>query len=205
MSVDQCVPTVPSRSRTYASSARQFLVPHANAHKPGTAGTLGTGCKIKCLCVPSEKEDWEQSRNRWPIMVEVVIDTNVLVSAFRSSIGASYRLLQTLEKRIWRPVISPTLAFEYEAVLKRGTGDVPPTIQDIDDFIEYLCSRSRLVQIYYRWRPILPDADDDRILEVAVRSGSNIVTFNRADFRGADRFGVRIITPRELLTAIGEN
>jgi len=53
-----------------------------------------------------------------------------------------------------------------------------------------------LVQIFYRWRPILPDADDDRILEVAVRSGSNIVTFNRIDFQDAEAFGVQIITPK---------
>lgn len=137
-------------------------------------------------------------------MIEVVIDTNVLASAFRSSLGPSYRLLQTLEKRAWRPVISPTVAFEYEAVLKRRAGETGPTLRDVDDFIEYLCSRSRLVQIYYSWRPVLPDADDDRILEVAVRSASNIVTFNREDFRGAERFGVQITTPRELLTAIGK-
>lgn len=145
---------------------------------------------------------WEPETG--PFMIEVIIDTNVLVSAFRSSLGASYRLLQTLEKRTWRPVISPTLAFEYEAVLKRRAEETVHTLQDIDDFIEYLCSRSRLVQIYYRWRPVLPDADDDRILEVAVRSGSNIVTFNSTDFRGAESFGVQVITPKELLTAIGE-
>jgi predicted nucleic acid-binding protein len=95
--------------------------------------------------------------------IEVVLDTNVLVAAFRSSLGASYRLLQTLEERRWRPVISPTLAFEYEAVLKRGAPETGLTLQDIDDFIEYLCSRSRLVQIYFRWRPALRDPDDDRI------------------------------------------
>jgi putative PIN family toxin of toxin-antitoxin system len=138
-------------------------------------------------------------------MIEVVIDTNVLVSAFRSSLGSSYKLLQTIEKRAWRPVISPTLAFEYEAVLKRLTSEFAVTVEDIDDFVEYFCSRSRLVQIYYRWRPILPDADDDRILEVAVRSRANIVTFNHADFRGAERFGIEIITPRQLVTAIGES
>ncbi len=97
-------------------------------------------------------------------MLEVVLDTNVLVAAFRSSRGTSYRLLQSLEGRTWRPVISPALAFEYEAVLKRGSTDTGMTLQDIDDFIEYLCSRSRLVQIYFRWRPALPDPDDDRIL-----------------------------------------
>lgn len=138
-------------------------------------------------------------------MVEVVIDTNILVSAFRSALGTSYRLLQTLEKGVWRPVISPTLALEYEAVLKRSAADVNLTLQDVDDFVAYLCSRSRLVQVYYRWRPILPDADDDRILEVAVRSGSSIVTFNRTDFQGAERFGVQIITPKDVLIAIGEH
>jgi putative PIN family toxin of toxin-antitoxin system len=137
-------------------------------------------------------------------MLEVVIDTNVLVAAFRSSLGSSYRLLQTLGTRSWRPVVSPALALEYEAVLKRLTGHSGITIADIDDFVEYFCSQAKLVQIFYRWRPVLPDADDDRILEVAVRSRANIVTFNRADFRGTERFGIEIITPRRLLTAIGE-
>lgn len=81
-------------------------------------------------------------------VIEVVLDTNVLVAAWRSSLGASYRLVQTIEQRRWRPVISPTLAFEYEAVLKRGVPETGLTLQDVDDF----------------------DPDDDRILEVAVRT-----------------------------------
>jgi predicted nucleic acid-binding protein len=40
-------------------------------------------------------------------VIDVVIDTNVLVAAVRSSLGTSYRLLQTIEQRRWRPVISP--------------------------------------------------------------------------------------------------
>ena len=75
-------------------------------------------------------------------MVEIVLDTNVLVAAFRSSLGASYRLLQTLEERAWCPVISPALAFENEAVLKRGVAESGLSLQDIDDFMEYLCSRA---------------------------------------------------------------
>lgn len=137
-------------------------------------------------------------------MIEVVIDTNVLVAAFRSSLGSSYRLLQTLGNGSWLPVVSPAVALEYEAVLKRLTGHSGITTADVDDFVEYFCRQAKLVQIFYLWRPVLPDADDDRILEVAVRSRANIVTFNRADFRGAERFGIEIITPRQLLTAIGE-
>ena len=137
-------------------------------------------------------------------MIEAVIDTSVVVSAFRSSLGASYRLLQTIEDRKWRPVISPTLAFEYEAVLKRGVGQDSLSFQDVDDFIEYFCSRSKLVQIYFRWRPFLRDPDDDRILEVAVRAQSVLVTFNKKDFVGADRLGVKVIGPKDLLIAIGD-
>jgi putative PIN family toxin of toxin-antitoxin system len=132
-------------------------------------------------------------------VLEVVIDTNILVAALRSSLGASYRLLQTLEDRRWRPVISPALALEYESVLKRAVHDSSLSHTDIDDFIEYFCSRARLVQIYFRWRPILPDPDDDRILEVAVRTGSPVITFNARDFRGAEGFGIRTISPSELL------
>jgi hypothetical protein len=72
--------------------------------------------------------------------------------------------LQTLETGKWQPVVSPTLAFEYE--------EVGLTTSDIEEFIAYLLSRAKLVQIFFRWRPVLPDADDDRILEVAVRSGT---------------------------------
>lgn len=135
--------------------------------------------------------------------IEVVIDTNILAAAFRSSLGASFRLLQTLEQRQWRPVISPALALEYESVLKRDLHDPGLTTTDIDDFLEYFFSRARLVQIYFRWRPILPDPDDDRILEVAVRAGAPIVTFNLKDFGGAERFGIRTISPGELLGILG--
>ena len=137
-------------------------------------------------------------------MIDVVVDTNVLVAAFRSSRGASHRLLQTIERRQWRPVISPALALEYESVLKRGVGELGLSLVDIDDFIEYLCSRARLVQIYFRWRPMLPDPDDDRILEVAVRAGSPIVTFNAKDFRGSGSLGITTMSPGELLRIIGD-
>jgi putative PIN family toxin of toxin-antitoxin system len=136
-------------------------------------------------------------------VIEVVLDTNVLVAAFRSNLGASYRLLQTLEERRWRPVISPAVAFEYEAVLKRGLPEVGLTPEDIDDFLEYFCSRSRLVQIYFRWRPVLPDPDDDRILELAVRAHGAIITFNTRHFAEAAQFGIRVISPKDMLAIAG--
>jgi predicted nucleic acid-binding protein len=42
------------------------------------------------------------------------------------------------------------------------------------------------------------------VLEVAVAAGCDaIVTYNKRDFEGIERFGLRILDPRELLSEIG--
>jgi predicted nucleic acid-binding protein len=49
----------------------------------------------------------------------------------------------------------------------------------------------------------LPDPKDDLVLEVAVNGECEaIVTFNARDFQGAERFGLAVLTPAELLAAI---
>ena len=49
-------------------------------------------------------------------------------------------------------------------------------------------------------RPHLAGPDDEFILELALASASHyIVTHNRGDFRDAERFGVRVVTPGEFL------
>ena len=48
--------------------------------------------------------------------------------------------------------------------------------------------------------PALRDPGDDMVLELAVEAGADyLVTFNARDFAGAERFGVRVIAPGELL------
>lgn len=137
--------------------------------------------------------------------MKVVIDTNVLVSSLKSKRGASYRLISILPKQKFKPVISVPLVVEYEAVLKRGNLVKGITHKDIENLIDYLCGISEWQDIYFLWRPFLPDAFDDHILEVAVASRSYaIITYNKRDFRGIDKFGLKILDPRELLDEIGE-
>jgi predicted nucleic acid-binding protein len=46
---------------------------------------------------------------------------------------------------------------------------------------------------------------DDFILELAVESRADFVlTFNTRDFAGAERFGIRVVSPREFLAIIEE-
>jgi predicted nucleic acid-binding protein len=43
------------------------------------------------------------------------------------------------------------------------------------------------------------------ILELAVESESDyIITFNKKDFEGTDRFGIKVVTPKELFRIIGD-
>ena len=51
---------------------------------------------------------------------------------------------------------------------------------------------------------MLRDPKDDMVLELAVEAGCDfIVTHNIRDFAGAERFGVRAITPGQFLERIG--
>ena len=139
-------------------------------------------------------------------MLEIVLDTNVLVAAFRSKRGASYQLVRAIGLGDWRLNISVALALEYEDVLKRK--NMLPrgiTEAEIDRFLDYLFSASNLVPFVLRLRPTLPDPDDERILEVAVQCRAMIVTHNRRDFQGAERLGVRVSTPAEFLKVLRED
>jgi predicted nucleic acid-binding protein len=97
------------------------------------------------------------------------------------------------------------LVLEYEEVLKRQTRELGMSRGDIDDVLEFLCSVATLHEVYYLWRPMLRDPQDDFVLELAVGAGCEaIVTFNVRDFEGAEAFGLRVEGPQAFLKRIGE-
>jgi hypothetical protein len=52
----------------------------------------------------------------------LVLDTNVVVSALRSSAGASHRLIQLVDQGLFEVGLTAPLVLEYEAVCKRLFG-----------------------------------------------------------------------------------
>jgi len=135
---------------------------------------------------------------------QIVIDTNVLLSALRSRRGASYRLLMCLGGDMFDIHISVPLILEYEDAIKNSLDALSFTEQDIDDVIDYLCAVGRHHKLYYLWRPYLRDPKDDMVLEVAVAAGCDfIITYNKKDFEGTQQFGVGILTAQEFLKRIG--
>jgi putative PIN family toxin of toxin-antitoxin system len=131
---------------------------------------------------------------------DIVLDTNVLVAALKSSRGTSFRLLSLVEHDRFTLHVSTPLVTEYESVLKRGITSL--SAEEIDDVIDFICSKAVLNKIFYLWRPVLKDPDDDFVLELAVKANATIVTWNVADFKRVARFGIAVITPREFLASL---
>ena len=135
----------------------------------------------------------------------IVIDTNVFIAALISKRGTSHKLVQMIGSKVFAICISVPLIFEYEDVAKRS-GKVNLSHELIDDIIDYICAEGLETEIFYLWRPILTDPKDDFILELAVNAQADfIVTYNRKDFKGSEKFGVQVVSPREFLERIGES
>lgn len=135
---------------------------------------------------------------------QVVLDTSVLVAAVRSSQGASFRILQLVGDSRWELNLSPALLFEYEEVATIHARKFWPEPERLGDLLDFLIANSNRPRISYSWRPILRDADDDMVVELAIAARAEfIVTHNVRDFVGAERFGVGILTPAEFLRKLG--
>ena len=126
--------------------------------------------------------------------IQAVIDTNVLVAAWRSMNGASYRLIASFiegDDR-WQWNISTAALFEYEEVLTAQGFNSSLVTRFLDD----LAYRANRTTIYFLSRPALLDSDDDFLLDLAVASRSEvIVTYNTRNFLHARSFGFRVLAP----------
>jgi putative PIN family toxin of toxin-antitoxin system len=132
--------------------------------------------------------------------MRVILDTNVLVAALRSDMGASYAIVSQLPSERFQMALTVPLYLQYQDVLTRPehmTGASTP--DDILNFLRYLCSIAHRQRVFFLWRPWLTDPTDDMVLEAAVASQSRyIVTHNLRDFTGSEieeYFGIVPLRP----------
>lgn len=134
----------------------------------------------------------------------VVVDTNVVVAGLRSKRGASFRLLSEVGRGRFEIALSVPLLLEYEDALLRHADVTGLRQADVDAVLDYFCSVAHLQQIFYLWRPLLPDPKDDMLLELAVAARcQSIITFNRRDFVGAEPFAIAVVEPGLFLSGLG--
>lgn len=129
-----------------------------------------------------------------------MIDTNVLIAALRSSSGASYQILLAADRGDFQMALSVPLLAEYDDVSTRPDSGIAIPAAAVDAIIRRIAMVAHKQQIYFLWRPLLPDPKDDMVLELAIASGaSHIVTFNRRDLRLASQFGIVVLPPSDFI------
>ncbi len=136
-----------------------------------------------------------------PDPMRVILDTSVLVAAARSRLGASFALVSSIPSPLFTTCLSVALYAEWQEVMTRPE-NLPPgrTADDALAFLRYLAGQSHLQEVFFHWRPMLPDANDDMVLELAFAAGArHIITHNVRDFEQAAPLGVRAILPGEFL------
>ena len=139
-------------------------------------------------------------------MVTIVLDTNVLVAALLRGRGAGRPILRACLLGHYQPVLGPALLAEYEDVLSRSElfAESALTAKERGEVFDALMSRCRWVEVFYAWRPNLPDEADNHLIELAIAAQADaIVTRNLRDIaRGELKFPMlRVLTPEQCLEA----
>jgi len=137
-----------------------------------------------------------------------VLDTDVLVAAFRSDAGASRQVLEAARACRFELLLSVPLMLGYESVLTgpEHLAACGASREDVSAVLDELASVGKRVELLIRTRPMLSDPNDEMVLETAINGGADaIVTFNDRDFRSvATRFRCSVLRPGEVVRRMAE-
>ena len=101
-------------------------------------------------------------------------------------------------------MLGAALVAEYEDVMARADLFASSSLraEERGTVLHAFFQRSRWVEVFYAWRPNLPDEADNHLVELAVAAQADaIVTRNERDLtRGELRFpGLRVLRPEPCL------
>ncbi len=135
---------------------------------------------------------------------KIVIDTNVVIASLRSKRGASFRLLSMIGENKFKYALSVPLFLEYEDVALRQAQEIGISRKAVHAILDRVCFFAEHREIYFLWRPFLSDPKDDMVLELAVEARCDfIVSYNKSDFTGIEKFGLCVMNPKEFLEYTG--
>ena len=138
--------------------------------------------------------------------LRAVMDTNVLYSAFRSNLGASFEIVRRLRAGEWTLLLSNTVVTEYEEILHREIDGLDLDKAEIGPLLDDLC---RLAERHSRLEPrapMLPDPDDEAFAQLAAAAAADaLITHNLIHYEPARSHGIRVMTPHQFLAKLRSN
>jgi predicted nucleic acid-binding protein len=95
--------------------------------------------------------------------MRLVVDTTVLVTAFRSPTGAAAEVVRLVRRRAFTMLATVALFLEYAAVLTRQEhlARAKMTAAEANNALDVLAAVVEPVESHFLWRPRLRDPDDD--------------------------------------------
>lgn len=74
------------------------------------------------------------------------------------------------------------------------------SLRDVESIMDGIAAIAEPVDVHFRTRPTLRDANDEMVLEVATNGDADyVVTHNLRDFAPALGLGITVATPRDVL------
>ena len=138
-------------------------------------------------------------------MLRIVLNPEILSAALCCASGASHALLnEAAYMRVCLLITAPLIA-EYHYTLQSPAERLAHgrTEEAMDRFLAAVAAAGEPVITDLQWRPRVPDALDDIVLQAGVMGRADaVVTLRPNRFSNAAALGLRVLTPTEMLMRI---
>ena len=133
-------------------------------------------------------------------LLRVVLDTNILIAAFRRPEGRYMTIWKAAVDRRYALLCSPPLLTEFGQVLRRFQVDEDA----VQRALRALARVAEMVQPQIDVQAVAADPDDDRVLECAIAGKADLIVSNDRHLRTLRAFrGVAIITGADFRRILG--
>lgn len=134
--------------------------------------------------------------------MKIVLDTNILVSAFLKPQSNAARILRLILQGNLAIVVNEYILAEYYEVLARPKFDL--SFDKVNIVLEFIRTRGikapALAESFS-----LPDSSDVPFLEAALATRADaLITGNKKHFPSKSCKGQKVISPREFISELGE-